>query len=459
MSRWASGWSSDWVSCWPCKSTSSAPICANTPIVVGEPFTQARDFPSRSTSRFSTRRPSSSSMPRAANGDRRWRCTADANSNAPSTIVLSAPGRTTSADARSPSSNERASTTIDFPAPVSPVRTLRPGSNGRVTSAMTARSRTRSSVSTRPHPLTPSPFRRGGTLFTNAVAEVAPMQLAPQALEEALRAEANEEDGMFSAADLELLARLDRRPHLAVERHEHLVSPGRNRLDRDHRGRSEDQGSNREGVGADGGDDNRVDGRNDDGSARRHRIRRRSRRSAHDDPVRRILRDFVAIDRHLEVNDARDSALVDDDVVEDERLDASGFRALARYARLQRQARFDGVGAPHDGVQRSVEIVRTGTRQESDASQVEAHDRRIRAIEEARAAQQGAVAAQRDETVQISGRHLTERRDRPKRLDALFAVQREPERRRLLLERRQESAKIRIVGVADDQIGRASCRE
>ncbi len=94
------------------------------------------------------------------------------------------------------------------------------------------------------------------------------MQLAPQALEEALRAEADEEDGMLGAAHLERLARLDRRPHLAVERHEDFVTPGRNRLDCHHRRRGEDQRPDRESVRADGGDDNRVNGRNDDGSTR-----------------------------------------------------------------------------------------------------------------------------------------------------------------------------------------------
>src|SRR6266851_463682 len=71
ISRCASGRSKDCVSCWPCKSTSSAPISASTPMVVGEPFTQARDLPSRSTSRFRTKRPSSSSIPSAAKGGSR----------------------------------------------------------------------------------------------------------------------------------------------------------------------------------------------------------------------------------------------------------------------------------------------------------------------------------------------------------------------------------------------------
>src|SRR2546425_7909472 len=340
MSRWASGWSSDWVSCWPCKSTSSAPICASTPIVVGEPFTHARDFPSRNTSRFSTKRPSSSSMPRAANGDRRWRCTADANSNAPSTIVLSAPGRTTSAEARSPSSNDSASTTIDFPAPVSPVRTLRPGWNGRVTSAMTARSRTRNSVSTySSSPPDPLSVPERGNSLTRPITEVAPVQLAPQALEEALRAEPDQQDGSLRAPHVETLPRLNRRTHLTIEGDEHFIAPRRNRLDRDDGGGRQDERAHRERVRANGRDDNGIDRRRDDRSAGRHRVRGRTRRRADDDPVRRILCDLVTIDRHLETDDARDAALVHDYVVEHQRLNPAALGALTGDCCLQCEPR------------------------------------------------------------------------------------------------------------------------
>src|SRR6266571_3420930 len=96
---------------------------------------------------------------------------------------------------------------------------------------MTARSRTRSSVST-PHPLTPSPRCGEGNSFTRPIAQVAPVQLPPQPLEEALRTEPNQQDGPLGAADFEALAGLNRRAHLAVEGDEHFVAPRRNRLDR-----------------------------------------------------------------------------------------------------------------------------------------------------------------------------------------------------------------------------------
>src|SRR5678816_2863692 len=49
------------------------------------------------------------------------------------------PVRTRSDDARAPSSSPTASTRMDLPAPVSPVRTLRPASNSTSTASMTAR--------------------------------------------------------------------------------------------------------------------------------------------------------------------------------------------------------------------------------------------------------------------------------------------------------------------------------
>src|SRR2546423_14480855 len=163
-----------------------------------------------------TSRPSSPSTPRSDRDGRR-RTEADGDkSNAPSTTVFSAPGRTTSAEARSPSSSASASTTIDFPAPVSPVRTLRPGWNGRVTSAMTARPRPRNSVSTSSPPA-PLSLRARGNSLSSPIAEIAPVQLLPQPLEEALRAEPHQENGPFGATHLEALARLNRRADLAIE--------------------------------------------------------------------------------------------------------------------------------------------------------------------------------------------------------------------------------------------------
>src|SRR5215216_6002574 len=60
-----------------------------------------------------------------------------------SIVAPSSPVRTRSADARPPRSRPTASTRIDLPAPVSPVSTLKPGSNSTSTASITARFRMR----------------------------------------------------------------------------------------------------------------------------------------------------------------------------------------------------------------------------------------------------------------------------------------------------------------------------
>ena len=60
-----------------------------------------------------------------------------------SMAAVSSPVRTRSAEARPPTSRPTAPTRMDLPAPVSPVRTLRPGSNSSSSRSMTARLRMR----------------------------------------------------------------------------------------------------------------------------------------------------------------------------------------------------------------------------------------------------------------------------------------------------------------------------
>src|SRR6266511_6147545 len=92
---------------------------------------------------------------------------------------------------------------------------------------MTARSRTRNSVNISLF-VPPLRLRRGGQgvrSFACAITQVAPVQLLPQPLEEALRAEPDQEDGPVRTPYLQALARLNWRAHLAIEGDEHLVGP------------------------------------------------------------------------------------------------------------------------------------------------------------------------------------------------------------------------------------------
>src|SRR5688572_29661133 len=67
-----------------------------------------------------------------------------ASSNSASMVAASVPVLTRSADARPPRRRPTASTRIDFPAPVSPVSAVNPGSSSTSTASITARLRMRS---------------------------------------------------------------------------------------------------------------------------------------------------------------------------------------------------------------------------------------------------------------------------------------------------------------------------
>src|ERR1051326_8110069 len=104
---------------------------------------------------------------------------------------------------------------------------------------MTARSRTRNSVSMPSfyatcgmrHATCDMPHATCGmwhaASLARPIAEVPPMQLLAQPLEEALRAEPDEQHGAFGAAHFQAFARMDRDADLPVERHQHFVAPGR----------------------------------------------------------------------------------------------------------------------------------------------------------------------------------------------------------------------------------------
>src|SRR5204863_7444755 len=113
--------------------------------VARAPLTQARLRPSRCTVRRTT-----SSLPAAGNprvSSLASQVVGSRGRNSAWTSASSAPVRTESACARPPSTRCSASTRMLLPAPVSPVRTLNPGSKCTSSSSMMANARTRSSSS------------------------------------------------------------------------------------------------------------------------------------------------------------------------------------------------------------------------------------------------------------------------------------------------------------------------
>src|SRR5258708_610440 len=118
--------SSAWCSCCPCSATRLRPRSRS-----------ASAGALRPSMRAALRLPSSRCRINVTPSD----------SNAPSTVALSAPCRTWSAPPRAPRVRLSASTISDLPLPVSPVRRLRPGPKRTRHSATRARSRTLSPLS------------------------------------------------------------------------------------------------------------------------------------------------------------------------------------------------------------------------------------------------------------------------------------------------------------------------
>ena len=136
---------SAWCACCPCKSTSISPISPSCASVAGRPLIQARERPCASSTRRSSTTPGSPASPCASShASTIGRLVA---SNTADNSARSAPWRNCRNSKRSPSSNASASTSIDLPAPVSPVSTVKPGSNSTSSFSTTTKLRIDSACS------------------------------------------------------------------------------------------------------------------------------------------------------------------------------------------------------------------------------------------------------------------------------------------------------------------------
>jgi len=135
-------------SCCPWMSTSGAAISASSPALTVRPLTREKFRPVARISRpsVSTSGESPSSPSRSKIGVMS-RCRVLGRWNCPSTTADLVSARTTSLVARPPSSRLTASMMIDFPAPVSPVSTLKPPVKARCSSSIMAKFLMVSSVS------------------------------------------------------------------------------------------------------------------------------------------------------------------------------------------------------------------------------------------------------------------------------------------------------------------------
>src|SRR5262245_60104186 len=112
---------------------------------------------------------------------------------------------------------------MDLPAPVSPVRTLRPSAKGTVTSSMTARFLIRSSRST-----SLRCYARGGSGLKRIALETGGSALLPAELgaedgEEVLVGDVEEADARGGLADLDGVGAHELEAHLPVHGQHHVL--------------------------------------------------------------------------------------------------------------------------------------------------------------------------------------------------------------------------------------------
>ena len=124
----------DWWSCWLVSRIQRRPASRRSPRATLAPLIQARLRPEPTSRRSTTG--CSSGRPRPA----RKACQVSKGpSTTASTRARSAPWRTRSVSPRAPTNRDRASTSRDLPAPVSPVSTVKPGDQSRDRSSTRAR--------------------------------------------------------------------------------------------------------------------------------------------------------------------------------------------------------------------------------------------------------------------------------------------------------------------------------
>src|SRR5579864_4672061 len=143
MPRWVETSNKPRSSAWPCTSTRIAPTSRRKATPTGSSLTKARVRPSAASVR---RRTISLSTAMDCSARSAW---APLRADGSKTAVAepwAAPGRT-DARPRPPAANPKASRRIDLPAPVSPVRTFRPGANSSAAASIKTMSRTVSAAS------------------------------------------------------------------------------------------------------------------------------------------------------------------------------------------------------------------------------------------------------------------------------------------------------------------------
>src|SRR5450631_1436107 len=277
------------------------------------PFKKARERPSLPTTRRTVSSPSQlmacSSSQRFSS---RGACT---TSKVAETSARSAPWRTTSAPARPPARSCSASTTMDLPAPVSPVSTVKPGRHSISMASMMAKSRICSEVST-------------GSSAGVIVTATAPMQLRAQEPIEVVTYRVQQRHPLLRLFDEQAIPGLDFGAHRAVahQLRTRVVALEESQLDA--RARRDDERAVRQGVRAYWRHDEHVEMRFDDRSAAGEGIGGRAGCACDDDAIARVRVDVASVDVCLKIDHAPRGQALHDDVVQRQRVGEDAARIL-----------------------------------------------------------------------------------------------------------------------------------
>ncbi len=175
-------------------------------------------------------------------------------------------------------------------------------------------------------------------------------------------------------------------------------------LDFDRRARRDDDRPVRHRVRADRRHHQHVEMRLDDRAAAGQRIRRGAGGRRDDDAVAGVRVDEPAVHARFEIQHAAGGGLLQNDVVEPERLDDRAIAAM--QAGAQQRALFARELAFEGGVDVRQHVLRHDVGEEAEPAAVDAEERHVVTGHQARAVEQGAVAADGDEQVRLLGELL-----------------------------------------------------
>src|SRR4051794_7284770 len=376
--------------CWsdcPCTATSASANEARVAAGTEVPPANARERPSADTCRVSSTRSSSTTPPASSMPDRAL-VAAGVGSvlrlTTPSTRAALAPVRTAPESARPPSSSPRAVTIIVFPAPVSPVIAVNPGPRSRTDSSITPSETIRSSSSIGVPVVPPAPLRRSPPTAHGE------LELRDQPVGERRLVEPHQTDRTTTATDLDpgSAREVDGAPAVAPKDADALVAA--DHLDGQHGGRRDDERAREQRVRTDRHHQQRLDTRPDDRAAGTEVVGRRPGGGRTHHAVTGPPRQRPAVDLDDHLDHPLPGGLLDARLVE---RPGGGHQLLvAVNGHVEGQPLLGDVAPPHHRVDREVDVVALGLREEADVTEVHAEQRGSGVVSELGRAQDGAVA-------------------------------------------------------------------